>query len=620
MALERMGSSRLGGMRGRLSSWRRTLARAWQDWQWYVIALMWVTTFALGAAGFAAYFTATGQERSGWDVLYSALQLFVLESGGVSGPLNWQLETARFLAPVVAVFTVIQAVVSVFYEELLRTKARFFRDFFVVCGLGRKGLLITGELCRRGCRVVAIERDEKNPNIGPCREWGAVVIPWDGTDETTLRRAGVDRASYLISVCGDDGVNAEVVMRACALAGRRKGRTLNCVAHITEPELCAMVRECQLFRSREGDFRLEFFSVFDGGARALLADFPPFDVKSEGEREHRPHILVVGLGGFGKSVLFHAARMWHPVYRSSKKKLLVSVVDRAAEEKLESLCLRNPQLRQCCILEPLQMEVESPAFQRGDFVRRPGGEVTLTAVYVCFDDDSRGLYAALTLLRHLEGADIPVVVRVGRRAGLASLMGGDGEILQGYANLHAFPLLERTCRPEILLSGTSELLARAIHEEYVRNQAARGFTPLTNPSMVPWEELPEELKESNRRQADHIGAKLRAVGCDIRTLEDWDAEPLSFTPEEVELMARMEHQRWMEERRAEKWVYAPGPKDAERKTTPYLVPWEELPEEIREYDRETVRAIPAFLKEAGFQVYRLRGGGEAAGPGGDRGG
>ena len=150
------------------------------------------------------------------------------------------------------------------------------------------------------------------------------------------------------------------------------------------------------------------------------------------------------------------------------------------------------------------------------------------------------------------------------------------------------------------------MLARAIHEDYVFNQKTIGQTPRTNPSMASWDELPEGLKESNRRQADHIGIKLKAIGCGIASLNDWDAKLLTFKPEEVEQMARMEHEHWNEERRLEGWTYAPEPKDLNRKTTPYLVPWNELLEDIKEYDRNTIRGLPAFLAQAGFQIYRLK--------------
>ena len=150
-----------------------------------------------------------------------------------------------------------------------------------------------------------------------------------------------------------------------------------------------------------------------------------------------------------------------------------------------------------------------------------------------------------------------------------------------------------------------ETIARAIHEDYVRHQKEKGQTPQTNPSMVSWEQLPEHLKESNRQQADHIGEKLKAVGCGITKLINQDEKLFEFTPEEIEKMAEMEHERWVEERLRDGWK--PGnKKDVEKKISPYLVSWDQLSEEVKDYDRDTVRGLPTFLASAGFGIYRLK--------------
>ena len=60
----------------------------------------------------------------------------------------------------------------------------------------------------------------------------------------------------------------------------------------------------------------------------------------------------------------------------------------------------------------------------------------------------------------------------------------------------------------------------------------------------------------------------------------------------------------MAERTRSGWTYAPGPKDVAAKTSPYLVPWDDLDEDIKNYDRAPVREMPALLKEAGFAVSR----------------
>ncbi|MCI2425637.1 ryanodine receptor Ryr, partial [Candidatus Acetothermia bacterium] len=143
-----------------------------------------------------------------------------------------------------------------------------------------------------------------------------------------------------------------------------------------------------------------------------------------------------------------------------------------------------------------------------------------------------------------------------------------------------------------------------IHEEYVRSEREKGFTPETNPAMVFWKELPEDLKESNRAQAEHIRVKLQAIGCDIGVTTDRDPPLFELSPEEVELLSKMEHERFVEERLRSGWTLGPA-KNIEKKISPTLIPWKELSNEEKEKDRMFVRRLPAFLAEAGFQIHRL---------------
>jgi hypothetical protein len=165
-------------------------------------------------------------------------------------------------------------------------------------------------------------------------------------------------------------------------------------------------------------------------------------------------------------------------------------------------------------------------------------------------------------------------------------------------------MLDLTCTPDFLLGRTrNERLARAIHGVYVRMREAAGDTVDTNPSMAPWDDLPEALKESNRRQADHARVKLRAVGYELAGPGQGDAAPISFSKQQIDRLARMEHARFEAERRFEGWTE--GPRDPLAKTSPYLVEWERLPQEIRRYDVEFVRNLPSALAEAGLRVRRL---------------
>jgi hypothetical protein len=144
-----------------------------------------------------------------------------------------------------------------------------------------------------------------------------------------------------------------------------------------------------------------------------------------------------------------------------------------------------------------------------------------------------------------------------------------------------------------------ERMAQAIHERYLRNQ--RGHKPADDPAMQSWNDLPESLRHSDRQQARHIVVSLQGIGCQVRPVR---AKPaiFAFTAEEVETLAAQEHARWVTERRAAGWVV--GPRDVAHRTTPYLVPYADLPEEVKEWDRQAVRGFPDILAVAGLEIYR----------------
>ena len=153
-----------------------------------------------------------------------------------------------------------------------------------------------------------------------------------------------------------------------------------------------------------------------------------------------------------------------------------------------------------------------------------------------------------------------------------------------------------------------EALARAIHAGYRRHQHEDGATPGTNAADVPWAQLDDASRDSNRNHAADISRKLAAVGCVAEPMEPAEPSsgaepPFAFLPAEVELLAEMEHERWSGERVSQGWTLGPDRDDTARRT-PYLVPYADLPEAIKDYDRTPVRDIPRLLAGIGFRVVR----------------
>jgi hypothetical protein len=586
--------------------------RLWAEYyHWLILAGLAVAAVGLASWGFHLQAVAMGQSRSLLDVVYASLQLFVLESTGTAGPMTWHLQVARFLAPGLAGYAAVRALAEILREQHQMLRLCFLKDHVIVCGLGRRGFYLARAFKEADHKVIVIERDAENDNLSYCRSHGIITLLGDCTASWLLKKARVQSARYLFAVCGSDGANAEAAVVARQVAAGPSGRKFTCYAHVINLELCRLLRERQLKAPDQGEVRIEFFNIFETGAVALLKRFP-LKSRFDPDRGDRTHLLVVGLGKLGESLVVHALRQWHGLHLRDSRQFSLTVIDKRAGRLTEVLRLRYPRITDFCKLTSLEMDVKDPEFAAGAFLAdAQGGPVT--SAYVCLDDDSLSLSAGLTLHRRAEeiGQPTQIVSRMAEGVGLAKLLKEQGRAGGEYEGLRAFCLLDNTCSPEILVGGPREIIARAIHEDYVRNEEAKGITREVNPSMVPWEILPEDLKESNRQQADHMSVRLGAFGYTIASLTDWEMDAFEFTPQEVEGMARMEHDRWCEGKRKAGYTHAPGPKTAT--THPDLVPYDELSEEAKDKDRNTVRALPRFLAAAGFQIKRLKRSGERKG-------
>jgi ppGpp synthetase/RelA/SpoT-type nucleotidyltranferase len=152
--------------------------------------------------------------------------------------------------------------------------------------------------------------------------------------------------------------------------------------------------------------------------------------------------------------------------------------------------------------------------------------------------------------------------------------------------------------PACFDADVREEMARHFHRKYRDDQ--KGRLARVDPSLADWPDAPEHLKESNRQLVDHIYEKLRDVGKATRPALASGVVLTEFTPEEVEHLAELEHGRWNVERLLAGWTL--GPRDVVKKQSPFLVSWAELPEDVREYDRQAVREIPNVLARHGLEI------------------
>jgi hypothetical protein len=184
----------------------------------------------------------------------------------------------------------------------------------------------------------------------------------------------------------------------------------------------------------------------------------------------------------------------------------------------------------------------------------------------------------------------------------ASLHANAGQLTQLLARDYPFPPKER------------ELIAKKVHSAYLEVRRKEGLLDRKDRSLRPWDKLDEDLKESNRQQADHIAVKLRKVGLWFRKkrsgLPTYSDVNFYFASQE-EKLAQMEHDRWVAEKRQAGWIPAPDmnrdslDKDFKKRLRLHnsIFPWNELTDEMKDLDRSAVRRIPEFLEAGEYEIY-----------------
>lgn len=176
---------------------------------------------------------------------------------------------------------------------------------------------------------------------------------------------------------------------------------------------------------------------------------------------------------------------------------------------------------------------------------------------------------------------------------------------EGTPTLFPVPLDAETVRALVVVPApdyppaTLDAMAKSFHEVYVL-----GSTDKLPDPMKPWPDLAKTYKTANLEQAKYSVKILEACGYKVVPSAAPDPKAVTFTDDEVEVMAKLEHGRWNVERLRNGW--RPGPRDDAKKRHPCLVSWEDqtLTERIKDYDRRAVRQFPEILAKAGLAVVR----------------
>jgi voltage-gated potassium channel len=199
---------------------------------WWLIGVSLALTF-IGTAGFFSF-----EHMSFSNALYETLIILLAHNdfSAVSDP------RARFLV----IFLILASLGLIAYllkwladymmgltsnVRKLRVKAKVdkLKGHYIVCGLGRVGSQVAGEMFHEGVSFVGLDKDPAK--VEEALSKGYLAMAFDSTVENSLTEVGIERASGLVACLGEDSLNLFVV-----LAARSLNPDIYIVARANRPE------------------------------------------------------------------------------------------------------------------------------------------------------------------------------------------------------------------------------------------------------------------------------------------------------------------------------------------------------------------------------------------------
>jgi hypothetical protein len=342
-------------------------------------------------------------------------------------------------------------------------------------------------------------------------------------------------------------------------------------------------------------------TIFDENwliARQTLGRYPLFKIAAA-RQQPCVHAVIVGFGGLAEQLL---DQIMLTSIAGTLAVPRVTILDRDARSREREFRVRRPSVLDALDIAFIEFDVAAdldssahPPDQIAGLLATERAE-GLTAVFVTLANDDDVLRTVLQLRRWREQLGIfnaAIYYATNSEDAAFNILGDpSGSVGQPERFIRMQTASEVISRA-IFASESIDRLAQVLHQSYSRSRNAAGV------KVPSWQELPETLRRANIRACDHIPAKLWTLGCDYTGLDDagipilssasrgnlsslFAVDQSSHSLEVLRTLSRLEHERWMIDRKLDGWRYGPE-RDDRRLVHPLIVPWAQLekaPDEI----------------------------------------
>jgi hypothetical protein len=565
-----------------------------------------VLGFGLGCLGYyemylvspKVYFPEGELHFTLWDVFYSTLMLFILEAGADNGSGDWHaaVQAARFMAPVGIGWAAIRAAMALLADQIRELRrARLKGHIIIVGGSAASQRLVLEYGAQRN--VVLICHDAAmQAYAGLSRR--VFLLEGDAAAAGTLKDARVRHAERVFLTTGQESRNRDVVTHIARYldangpthvpdGGDRGSQAPVLLCHLELGHAAGSVLRAS---KAVEHLKTEHVSVglFDPSriaARLLLRDHPPHHARIPAKGARPLHVLVVGFAELGREVVKQLVRLCH---YTDLQNLQITIVDAENRRNWDRFRKEVPALGMVADVTYEERDPRAIIEEQWDALQGRGG---IDAVYITTLDSDDSHAIAADARNGLGGKEAPGLVVICTTELTPSHSAG------AQSGLVVHDLERAEWAQDYLLDCKADAVAVDIHCRYLEKrekgkQEALAVDDVWTPKLaeLPWDMLPEWLRDQNRDQVDHYPVQLAMLEAHGVTVDQCSALETQ-NPELLETLSIVEHRRWMASRVLAGFTYAPGGDDIVKRTHPNLKPYVELDDGTKDYDRDVIRSL-----------------------------
>jgi len=502
--------------------------------------------------------------------------------------ITTSLDIARWCGFLSILLGASKAVMLILSEQILLKKTRKCKNHLIIIGSDEFANVLALEAIRNNKKVtwLAASAAQKKQHL---KNLFIDDAKWN-LKETEL--FGLEFAHSVTIATGDDATDIAIAREIRSAYPDENKLVIH--VNIVTPWLAMRFDQIQ------GVEGLHLISNAQSAIRLVHRKYPPFLI-AKNLNHKRIHTVIVGFGLYGEAVMVDTILSCLTSYLEAP---CFTIIDPNAASIENSLKIKYPDLQLTAKLNFITKSVEGSnhSINEEEWLAI-GKDNPVTNTYICLPEETTSLSAGLalqTLAIRNSWVTGPIFIKLSTNQALPACAIDVKHLTT--AQMISWGDLNSLIKETGILNDDRDGMAKTMHQAYC--DIAGSYKEAN----VPWEQLNEDARESNRRVVVHIAAKLSSAGMDIEPwLKKWDRNPQVTQLPKIDnildnkklhlKLAILEHDRWMADRRLSGWQYGKT-KDITKRLHPDLVPFDQLSQESQSYDMQITNTLIKILSRS----------------------